>query len=188
MCPPLGTWDRPRADLYGLAADWLGPSPRDATPERGMEHLARRYLGAFGPASRADVASWAGVTATAMAPALQRLRIRTFKDERGKELVDLPGAPLPDPETPAPVRFLAVWDATLLVHARRSQILPELHRPRVFNTKTPQSVNTFLVDGQVAGAWHRDGRRVAIEPFGKLTGQTRRDLKQEAERLEEFFV
>jgi hypothetical protein len=186
--PPSGTWERPRADLYALASEWLGPSPKDATPERGMEHLARRYLGAFGPASRADVANWAGVTATAMAPALERIRIRRFRDERGKELVDLPGAPLPDPDTPAPVRFLPVWDATLLVHARRTQILAELHRPRVFDTKTPHSVNTFLVDGQVAGTWHQHGKRVVTEPFGKLPRDTRRELEQEAERLEGFMA
>ena len=102
--PPSGTWERPRADLYGLASDWLSPSP-EATPERGMEHLARRYLGAFGPASPADVAKWAGVTTKAMAPTLERMRIRRFRDVRGKELIDLPGAPLPDPDTSAPVGF-----------------------------------------------------------------------------------
>ena len=82
--------------------------------------------------------------------------MRRFLDEQGKELVDLPRAPLPDPDTPAPVRFLPVWDATLLVHARRTQILPEEHRSRVFNVKTPQSVHTFLVDGQVAGTWRHE--------------------------------
>ena len=134
------------------------------------------------------MANWAGVTAAAVAPALQRIRIRRFRDERGKELIDLAGAPLPDPDTPAPVRFLPVWDATLLVHARRTQILPELHRPRVFNTKTPHSVNTFLVDGQVAGTWHQHGKRVVTEPFRKLRRDTRRELEQEAERLEGFIA
>jgi hypothetical protein len=83
----------------------------------------------------------------------ERLELRRLNDERGGELLDLPDAPLPDPETPAPVRFLPTWDASLLVHARRTGILPEEHRPKVFNTKTPQSVPTFLVDGRVEGAW-----------------------------------
>ena len=91
--------------------------------------------------------------AKALDPALERLELRRFRDESGGELLDLPRAPLPDPETPAPPRLLPVWDATLLVHARRTGILPEKHRPRVFNARTPQSVNTFIVDGEVAGTW-----------------------------------
>jgi hypothetical protein len=100
-----------------------------------------------------------------LTPAIESLRLRRFRDERGGELLDLPRAPLPDGETPAPVRFLPVWDATLLVHARRTQILPERYRPLVFNTKTPQSVSTFLVDGRVAGTWRQERSRVAVEPF-----------------------
>ena len=92
-------------------------------------------------------------------------RCGSFRDEDGRALVDLPDAPLPDPDTPAPARFLPVWDATLLVHARRTQILPEEFRPRVFNTKTPHSVNTFLLDGQVAGTWRYDKGALSLEPF-----------------------
>ena len=100
--------------------------------------------------------------------ALERMQLRRFRDENGRELVDLPRAPLPDPDTPAPPRFLPVWDATLLVHARRTQILPEEHRAKVFNVKTPNSVNTFLVDGQVAGTWRYDRDRIRIEAFGRI--------------------
>jgi hypothetical protein len=100
--------------------------------------------------------------------------------------VDLPRPPLPDPDTPAPPRFLPTWDATLLVHARRTQILPEEYRPRIFGTKTPHSFNTFLVDGSVAGIWRCDKGRVQLEPFRRLDPGARRDLEDEAERLAAF--
>ncbi len=91
--------------------------------------------------------------------------------------------PIPDPDTPAPVRFLPVWDATLLVHARRTGILPEEYRPLVFNTKTPHSVNTFLVDGAVAGTWRYQRGEVGMEPFTKLDIATWRALQEEAQGL-----
>lgn len=102
---------------------------------------------------------------TTLAPTLDRMRLRRFRDERGRELLDLMRAPLPDPDVPAPVRFLPTWDATLLVHARRTQILPERFRPNVFDVKTPHSVPTFLIDGQVAGTWKHEGGRVVVSPF-----------------------
>ena len=184
--PPSGTWEKRRADLFAAAEDWLGVP--DVTPEDGLVHLVRRYLGGFGPASRKDVASFTGVPATQLVPALDRLRLRRFRDEQGGELLDLPRAPLPDPDTPAPVRFLPTWDATLLVHARRTGILPEEYRPIVFNTKLPPSMPTFLVDGRVAGSWRFDGERVLLEPFGRLTRQARRELEDEAERLAAFHA
>ncbi len=136
----------------------------------------------------ADIAGWAGLNVTVIRPTLERLRLRRFHDEQGKELLDLPRAPLPDPDTPAPVRFLPVWDATLLVHARRTGILPEQYRARVFNVKTPNSVNTFLVDGQVAGTWRYEKGRVKLEPFKRLSKATRVELHEEAERLAAFHV
>jgi hypothetical protein len=172
--PPSGTWERRRADLYGLAETWIGPPVAD--PDR----LVTRYLTGYGPASRADIANWAGLPPREL-PSLERLR--RFETQDGTELFDLPDAPLPDPDTPAPVRFLPTWDAVLLVHARRTQILPEEHRPRIFNTKMPQSVGTFLVDGAVAGAWRPDG---TIEPFVALTPQQRREIDAEARGLAEF--
>jgi Winged helix DNA-binding domain len=180
--PPSGTWERRRADLYALAEDWVGPE--DATPDEGVDLLVRRYLGGFGPASAADVADWAGLPITTIRPALGRLALRRFRDESGQELLDLPRAPLPHADTPAPVRFLPVWDATLLVHARRAGILPERYRPVVFNTKTPHSFNTFLVDGRVAGTWRYEGERVRLEPFERIP---REELDEEAERLGEFI-
>ena len=184
--PPSGTWERRRADLYGLAEDWVGPE--DLSPEQGIELLVRRYLGGFGPAPATDIADWAGLNVSATRTALEKIELRRFHDENGKELVDVPRAPLPDPETPAPVRFLPVWDATLLVHARRTGILPERYRPRVFNVKTPHSVNTFLVDGQVAGTWKHDQDRIRLQPFGQLPRGVRAELDEEAERLAAFHA
>ena len=183
--PPSGTWERRRADLFAAAEDWLGPS--DARPERGVDHLVRRYLGGFGPASIKDLASWAGLPVSALAPAVERQRVRRFRDERGGELLDLPRAPLPDGDMPAPVRFLGTWDATLLVHARRTQILPEGYRPLVFSTKTPHSVPTFLVDGRVAGTWKHERGRVQVKPFEPLPRPARRELADESERLAGFL-
>jgi hypothetical protein len=184
--PPSGTWEQRRADLYAAAEDWLGPA--DANPDEGLELLVRRYLSGFGPASRKDIGDFAGLGAGEIDSALERLRLRRFRAEDGTELVDLPRAPLPDADTPAPVRFLPTWDATLLVHARRTQILPEPYRPLVFSTKTPHSVNTFLVDGAVAGTWREERGRVRLEPFEPLPRAARREVEEEAARLEQFLA
>jgi hypothetical protein len=179
--PPSGTWERRRADLYGLADDWVGAPAFD---EAGaLDHLVTRYLTGFGPAAKAEIANWAGMTAKDIEPALQRLSLRRFAAEDGTELLDLPDLPLPDADTPAPVRFLGTWDAALLAHARRALILPESHRPRIFNTKLPQSVGTFLIDGAVAGVWRPDG---TIEPFEELSARQRRQVEAEASRLADF--
>jgi hypothetical protein len=122
-----------------------------------------------------------------LAPAVERLRLRRFRDESGAELFDVPHGPLPDADTPAPVRFLPTWDATLLVHARRTQILPERYRPLVFSTKTPQSISTFLVDGRVAGTWKHERGRVHVDPFERLPREVQRELADESERLAAFL-
>ena len=182
--PPSGTWERRRADLYGLAGDWLGPWHVD--PGEALEHLVRRYLAGFGPASLADLGAWAGLPLTPLRPVLERVGTRRFRDERGGELFDLPDAPLPDPGTPAPPRFLSTWDANLLVHARRTQLLPERHRGRSFHTRAPHSFPTFLVDGAVAGTWRHERGEVRLEPFEPLARAARRELEDEAERLAAF--
>jgi hypothetical protein len=145
-------------------------------------------LGGFGPAPPGDIANWAGLPLSVVTPALERLNLRRFRSEAGGELVDVPRAPLPDPDTPAPVRFLPTWDATLLAHARRTGILPEEFRPRIFSTKTPHSLGTFLVDGAVAGAWRHERGRIELQPFARLDRATRRALDGEAERLAEFHA
>ena len=177
--PPSGTWERRRADLYAAAEDWVGPPPDTGD---AAEHLVRRYLAGFGPASAKDVASFTGLPLSAVNTILGRLELRRFDGG----LVDLPRAPLPDPETPAPPRFLPTWDATLLVHARRTGVLPEEHRPKIFGIKTPHSFPTFLVDGQVAGTWRYEGGKIALTPFGRLDAADRRALREEADRLAEL--
>ena len=177
--PPCGTWERRRADLYGLAETWM-PGAGEVTEDEGIELLIRRYLGAFGPAAPKDVASWMGLNVGQMRHVADAMELRRFRDEAGKPLVDLPEVLLPDPDTPAPARFLPVWDASLLVHARRTQILPEAYRPRIFSTKTPHSVNTFLVDGQVAGSWRFEDGRIDLAPFEPLATSDRDALEEEA--------
>jgi len=179
--PPAGTWERRRADLFQTAERWVGPEQVDA--QDALDLLVRRYLAAFGPASRADVAQWAGMKATQVDPALVRLRLRRFRDEAGGELLDLPRAPLPAAETPAPVRFLPTWDAILLAHARRAGVLREEDRSRVFSTKMPQSIGTFLVDGVVAGTWRYDAGSVTWQAFRKLSRGVAREVEDEAARL-----
>jgi winged helix DNA-binding protein len=182
--PPSGTWDQRRADLFGLAQPWLGAPPADEAS--GLEHVVRRYLGGFGPASVREIASWAGIPHATLLPVIGRLSLRRFRDEKGRELLDLPRAPLPDAATPAPVRFLPTWDATLLAHARRTEILPERYRALVFNTRTPHSVPTFLVDGKVAGTWRYEGGRIEVKPFEPLSAAVREEVEDEANRLTAF--
>jgi hypothetical protein len=184
--PPSGTWERRRADLYALAEDWVGPC--DATEEEGLEHLVRSYLRGFGPARLPDVSAWAGVPLTPLAAAAERLRLRRFRDEEGRELLDMPRAPLPAGDTPAPVRLLPHWDAGLLVHARRTGLLPERHRERVFHTRNPFSTGVVLVDGRAVGGWQpRDGT-VQLDLWERLPAESRREVEVETERLQEFHV
>lgn len=184
--PPMGTWERRRADLWALAEDELGPP--GVTPAAALDRLVASYLRGFGPASRQDLASFTGMLARELQPALSRLELRRFRGPDGQELLDVPDGLLPDPETPAPVRFLPVWDATLLVHARRTGLLPEHHRPRVFHTKNPHGTATFLVDGAVAGAWRHEDGRVVLDPYDPLDRATRRALEEEGERLASFHA
>jgi DNA glycosylase AlkZ-like len=150
--------------------------------------LVRRYLAGFGPARRAEIADWAGLGVSQVAPVLEKLNLSRFRAEDGAVLYDLPRALRPDADTPLPVRFLPVWDASLLVHARRAGILPEEYRPRIFNTKSPHSFNTFLVDGAVAGTWRFEYGRVVLTEFAPLDAAVRRELTEEADRLAAFHA
>jgi hypothetical protein len=186
--PPSGTWKRRRADLFQRAAEWMGPS--DADEARGIQHLLRRYLGGFGPARLADAANWAGVALPKMKAAAEGMTLRTFRDENGRVLHDLPRAPLPPADTQAPIRFLPTWDATLLIHARRARILPEEYRPLVFSTKTPHSVGTILVDGSVAGSWRvertADKASLRYTAFEPIPAAAEPELREEAAALVRF--
>ncbi|MCI0347373.1 MAG: winged helix DNA-binding domain-containing protein [Chloroflexi bacterium] len=184
--PPSGTWQRRRADRLALAEDWIGPS--DATEAEGLAHLVRSYLGGFGPAPWKDIASWAGISVQDAKRGGAALQLVTHRDEQGRQLVDLAGLSLPDADEPAPVRFLPHWDNNLLVHARRTGILPETHRGRVFSTKNPFSVGVVLVDGRAVGGWTpRDGR-IEFERFEELSAKDARAVEREREALEAFHA
>jgi hypothetical protein len=192
--PPSGTWERRRADILALAETWVGPS--DVSEGAGLSHLVRAYLRAFGPAPWRDIAAWAGISVGEARTGGAALALTDFQDERGRPLVDLIGADLiclegdglPDPDTPAPVRFLAHWDASLLVHARRTGILPEVFRTRVFHSKNPFSVGIVLVDGVAAGAWSVREGRIVLDPFRALTATERQAVEREREALEVFHA
>ncbi|BBG03147.1 winged helix DNA-binding protein [Pseudonocardia autotrophica] len=180
--PPAGTWDSPRAHVYGLAP--AGRTLAEPDPAAARAELAGRYLRAFGPASAPDVARFAGWPVGVARAALAGSAPRRFTGEDGAELFDVARAPLPDRGTPLPVRFLGPFDAVLLLgHAARARILPREHRHHVFATTRPRSAPTFLLDGRVAGTWtHRDGR-IETVPFAELRAADARAVAEEAERL-----
>jgi hypothetical protein len=186
--PPAGTWERRRADLYAAAEAWLGVPPSGVGEADGIELLVRRYLGAFGPATLAETANWMGLHPKRVEPTLEGMKLRHFGAQDGSELLDLPRARLPDPEIRAPVRFLPTWDATLLAHARRTGVMPEEHRAKIFTPKYPQSVPTFLVDGRVAGTWRYEKGKVKTTPFERLGAAAKRELGEEADRLAELHA
>ena len=183
--PPSGTWARRRADIYGLAETWL-PRPDGNQPDP-VEHVVRRYLGAFPPAHRREIAKWAGLNVREVAAAIDRMELRRFRAEDGTELLDLPRGPLPDPDTPAPVRFLPTWDAVLLTHVRRTETLPEAHRDRIFSSNNPFSLGTVLVDGQVRATWRPVDDRIEVNELEPLTATQRAAVGEEADRLAAFY-
>jgi hypothetical protein len=148
-----------------------------------MQLLVRRYLRGFGPATRRDIVSFTGLGLRELDPVLERMTLWRARGADGAELLDLPRAPRPSADAPAPARYLPAWDATLLVHARGTGVLPEEHRPRIFSVRNPHSFPTFLVDGAVAGTWRHERGRIRLEPFGRLTRSARAELAAEGERL-----
>jgi DNA glycosylase AlkZ-like len=163
--------------------------PEALDPTEARAEMLRRYLAAFGPASRHDMMAWAMMHAPETLRALQRLEplLLRFRDEAGRELLDVPRAPIPDPETPAPVRFLPKWDNVLLAWVDRTRVLPEQYRKKVIGM-TGDVAQTFLVDGFVAGTWRVEAGRVAAEPFSPLPRSVRAELRDESERLESFLA
>ena len=162
--------------------------PEAHDPTEARAEVLRRYLAAFGPASRRDMGAWSMMRVPEIQRALDRLEpLRRFRDEQGLELLDVPRAPLPDPETPAPVRFLPKWDNVLLAFADRTRVLPEPYRKKVIGLNGDVA-QTFLVDGLVAGLWRVEKGRVLVEPVGRLAHSQRREVDEEAELLEAFLA
>jgi Winged helix DNA-binding domain len=162
--------------------------PEVHEPVEARAVILRRYLAAFGPASRRDIGAWSMMHVPELNRALERLEpLRRFRDESGRELLDVARAPLPDADTPVPVRFLPKWDNVLLAWADRTRVLPELYRKKVIRMNGDVAP-TFLVDGFVAGTWRVEKGRVFVDPFRALSRPVQRELKEEGERLEAFLA
>ena len=162
--------------------------PEPHVPVEARAQMLRRYLAAFGPSSRRDIVAWSMMHVPEVQRALDLLEpLRRFRDEQGRELLDVPRAPLPDPDTPAPIRFLPKWDNVLLAWADRTRVLPEQYRKTVIRMNGDVA-QTFLVDGFVAGTWRVEEGRVVVAPFEPLSRSDRREIADEAERLEAFLL
>lgn len=179
--PPRGVWGSGGQATWATVEAWLGqPVSGDTAPD----WLVPRYLTALGPASVMDMQNWSGLTKLAEVFERWRPRLRTFRNEDGVELFDLPEAPRPDPETPAPVRFCPEYDNLLLGHADRTRLIPLDRRARYVTG------NAFLVDGLFRGVWKlRHGKEVTaveIDPFVPLIAQQEAAVLAEAGRLLAF--
>lgn len=184
--PPRGLWGESGQAVHTTAEAWLG-APLD--PDPAPDALVERYLGAFGPATVRDIQMWSGMTRLGAVVERLRPRLLTFRDESGQELFDLPEAPRPGPDAPAPVRFLPEFDNILLSHADRSRILTDEQRKLVF-TRNGLIKSTILVDGFVRGVWRiergRGTAELVVEPFGPLARKDRAALAAEGRRLLAF--
>jgi hypothetical protein len=189
-------WSFGRRPRLVDARSWLGEPDPFPPEDAALDHLARRYLAAFGPATPADLGQWSGLAVARIRPALDRLEaadeLRRFRDERGRALVDLAGAPRPPADTPAPPRLLPMWDSTLLAFADRTRVISDADRAVVI-APNGDTLPTFTVDGRVAGLWwaerHEGGDpHVVLEPFRPIPAAARRALERDAVRLAAFVA
>jgi len=180
---PVGQWPHHSPSPTVL---WRGPL---APPHEGARRVVRDYVAAYGPATRDDVEQFTNYKVREITAALDGLR--TFHDEQGRLLFDLPRGRLAAADVPAPVRFLPPFDSMLLAHRDRSRILPDAHRPAVINAKNLMMQPTFTVDGFVAGLWKIErsrGRwRLRLDPFEPLARAVRAEVEREGERLVAFY-
>jgi len=181
---PRGIWGRTGPSAFTTVGSWLGRPVDDATD---MDAFLLRYLAAFGPSTVADAQSWSGIPRLKPAFEALRPRVRTLRDERGRELFDVPDAPYPDPKTPAPVRFLPEYDNVGLGHKDRSRIIPD-----GVVQWTEVGWGGVLVDGFAAARWRlwtEGGDAILrVEPFGKLRRDDRAAVSEEGERLAAFLA
>jgi hypothetical protein len=179
--PPRGLWRTKAPAAHTTVESWLGLElAGDPAPDEAL----LRYLGAFGPATVQDMRAWSGVAGLREVVDRLRPRLRTFADERGNELFDLPDAPLPDQDTPAPVRFLPDFDNLVLSHADRTRVVAEERRGRIMANGVGRP--SFLVDGFVAGTWKLEKGRLLVRPFVPLAAAHRAALAEEGGRLLAF--
>jgi hypothetical protein len=187
--PPRGIWGESGPVALSTVETWIG---RGVESDRKPDEMVLRYLRAFGPATVSDVRTWSKLTGLRTVVELLRPRLRTFRDEHGRELFDVPDAPLPDPDTPAPPRFLPRFDNALLSHADRGRIIGDECRRRIIASGGMGSVGTVLVDGLVRGTWKTERTRkkatLLIEPFEVLPKKYRDAVAEEGERLVRFIT
>jgi hypothetical protein len=185
---PRGIWGRGGPAAHTSAEAWLG-GPLDTGST--LDGLVLRYLGAFGPATVMDAQVWSGLQRLGEVFDRLRPRLRTFRDEQGRELYDLPDAPRPDPDLPAPVRFLPQWENLLLSHADRTRVISDEDRRRI-NTDNGIMLGTVLMDGFVSARWDvRQGRAEAslrVVPLRPLSAEEKDAVSAEGERLLEFLA
>jgi hypothetical protein len=185
QAPPRGVWRAKAGVRNVLLSDWLGrevdPLPSDDSDPVGQT-LVRRYLAAFGPATSSDLRAWCGLAGLPAAVAAVRDELVTFKDERGRELLDLPDAPRPDPGTAAPVRFLPAFDNAILGYQARNRIIDDAHRGL-----SVAGERVVLVDGRVAATWTVNADTVVITPLYPLPKAARTAVSEEAEGLASFL-
>ncbi|MFC4103272.1 winged helix DNA-binding domain-containing protein [Paenibacillus xanthanilyticus] len=184
--PPRGIWGEGGLAVHTTAESWIGePLAEDAS----LPSLIMQYLTAFGPASVKDVQVWSGLTRIQAAIEQLRPYLRTYRDEAGQELFDVLEAELPDPDTPAPVRFLGEFDNMLLAYHDRSRIMNASIKPRVF-TKNGIIRAAVLVDGFVRGIWSIEERKgtatLTVELFGPISDTEKQDMEEEGWRLLQF--
>jgi Winged helix DNA-binding domain len=186
--PTDAPWAFPAAADFTLADGWL--STKVSTAATTAEALVLRYLAAFGPATPGDAQAWSGLAGLREVFESLRPSLVTFRDERKRELFDLPRAPRPDADVDAPVRFIPDFDNLVLSHDDRSRIMADAHRGRV-TLKNLQVRATILVDGMVAGTWKSERKRktavLVIEPFATVAKRARTSLEEEGERLLAFL-
>ncbi|MFF3399212.1 winged helix DNA-binding domain-containing protein [Streptomyces sp. NPDC002659] len=183
--PPRGLWRTKAGVRNVLLSSWLGreidpPSPDGSDPVG--QALVRRYLAAFGPAASADLRAWCGLAGLPTAVAAIREELVTFRDERGRELLDLPDAPRPDPDTPAPVRFLPAFDNAILGYHDRSRIIDDAHRGL-----SVAGARVVLVDGRVAATWRVKAGTVTVAPLGRLSRADRTSVAEQGRALASFL-
>lgn len=189
---PRGLWQTSGASAFTTVEAWLG---RSVEPEPDLDGLVRRYLAVFGPASVADIRTWSGISGLREVVDRLRPRLLTLLDERGRELLDLPGAPRPDPDTPAPVRFLPEYDNVLLGHADRSRFGADERVTALFGER-PIGLGAVLIDGRVQGTWHveRAGGRhdreatLRVRTAERLGRPDYEAVTEESERLLGFLA
>ncbi|OXM45580.1 winged helix DNA-binding domain-containing protein [Amycolatopsis alba] len=179
---PRGLWRQTGPAAFSLLEDWVGGRITDGI---SLDDLVRRYLAAFGPATVRDAQVWSGLTKLKEVFERLRPRLRIFTDSAGKELFDLPDAPRPDPETPAPPRFLPEYDNVLLSHADRVRVIPDGRRVPLPPGNGGRR-GTLLVDGEFLAIWAIKGATLTIESRKPLRDQD--SIAEEGLRLLEFAV